>query len=73
MFFDSDENEGIYLESEISQSGAMNPASWAGTPVKVAGLDPAFTNGGDRTILFTGQVGYSTTGQFVLSLVNCFS
>ena len=72
MFFDSDENEGIYLESELSQSGAMNPASWAGTPVKVAGLDPAFTNGGDRTILFTGLVGYSTTGQFVFEFAKLF-
>ena len=72
VFFDSDENEGIYLESEISQSGAMNPASWAGTPVKVAGLDPAFTNGGDRTILFTGQVGYSSTGQFVFEFGKLF-
>ncbi len=72
VFFDSDENEGIYLESEISQSGAMNPASWVGTPVKVAGLDPAFTNGGDRTILFTGLVGYSTTGQFVFEFGKLF-
>jgi hypothetical protein len=65
VFFDSDENEGIYMESELAQSGALQPASWVGNPVKVAGLDPAFTNGGDRTILYTGSVGYTNNGQFV--------
>lgn len=65
VFFDSDENEGIYMESELSQSGALKPASWVGNPVKVAGLDPAFTNGGDRTILYTGSIGYTNNGQFV--------
>jgi len=35
---------------------------------KVAGLDPAFTNGGDRTILYTGKVGTDDTGQYVFEL-----
>jgi len=51
VFFDSDEDEGIYSENEITKSGCMNKVRWASSPTKVAGLDPAFTNGGDRTVL----------------------
>ena len=68
IFFDSDETEGIYSEAELSRSGAMNAVDWAGKPIPVAGLDPAFTNGGDRTILYTGKVGYDQTGQYVCEL-----
>lgn len=65
VFFDSDETDAIYTESELSNSGSMSHASWVGEPVAIAGLDPAFTNGGDRTILYTGLIGYDTNGQFV--------
>jgi len=68
VFFDSDETEGIYGEAELAQSGAMREVSWAGTPTPIAGLDPAFTNGGDRTILYTGKVGYDQTGQYCVGL-----
>lgn len=64
VFFDSDETEGVYSEAEITRSGAMGSIEWQGTPTPIAGLDPAFTNGGDRTILYTGKVGYNNTGQY---------
>ena len=66
IFFDSDETTGIYGENELAMSKAMNKVEWQGAPVKVAGIDPAFTNGGDRTILYTASVGYDTTGQYVI-------
>lgn len=65
VFYDTDEDEGIYNEVEVARSSAMNKADWSSAPVKVAGLDPAFTNGGDRTILYTGYVGYDKRGQYV--------
>ena len=68
VFFDTDETEGIYSEAELTRSGAMKQVDWSGTPVPIAGLDPAFTNGGDRCILYTGLVGYDTTGQYVCQL-----
>lgn len=68
VFFDTDETEGIYSEAELTRSGAMKQVDWSGTPVPIAGLDPAFTNGGDRCILYTGLVGYDTTGQYVCEL-----
>lgn len=67
IFFDSDETTGIYSESELSSSGSLKTGvDWAQKPTLVAGIDPAFTNGGDRTIMYTAAVGYTTTGQYVL-------
>ena len=65
IFFDSDETTGIYGESELTKSGSMGKVEWADKPTKVAGIDPAFTNGGDRTILSIAEVGYAKNGQYV--------
>lgn len=67
IFFDSDEAEGVYTESEITNARAMNRVELR-NPVNVAALDPAFTNGGDRTVLRFGQIGYDQRGQYVLQL-----
>jgi hypothetical protein len=66
VFFDSDETTGIYTENEITSSGAMKKVDWQGSPVNICGIDPAFTNGGDRTILYTAKCGYDSTGQYVI-------
>jgi len=66
VFFDSDEATGIYSESEIASSGSMKKVEWQGNPVNVCGVDPAFTNGGDRTIMYTAKCGYDHTGQYVI-------
>lgn len=68
VFFDSDETQGIYSEAELTASGAMRKVEWAANPIIVAGLDPAFTNGGDRTILYTAKVGYNKGGHYVFEL-----
>ena len=67
VFFDGDENENVYSEADISR-GPMNAVKWKGKPIPCAGLDPAFSNGGDRCILYTGLVGYDESGQFVCEL-----
>lgn len=64
IFFDSDETEGIYSEAELARSGSLSKIDWEGEPTPIAGVDPAFTNGGDRTILYTGLIGYNTDGQY---------
>ncbi len=66
VFFDSDETTGIYTENEITTSKAMNSVQWQSTPVNLCGIDPAFTNGGDRTILYTAKCGYDQSGQYVI-------
>lgn len=65
VFFDSDEAEGIYGESELVQSGALGKQELKQS-VLIAGLDPAFTNGGDRTMLTFARVGYAPSGQYCL-------
>jgi hypothetical protein len=64
VFFDEEESEGIYTEAELAHSGVMKEAEWQSRPTVVAGLDPAFTNGGDRCVLYTAKVGYLTNGQY---------
>jgi hypothetical protein len=68
VFFDSDETTGIYSEAELIKGGAMGEVDWADKPTVVAGVDPAFTNGGDRTIMYTAEVGYARNGQYVCKL-----
>lgn len=71
VFFDSDETTGIYSEAELANSGAMQKVSWQGKPTTVAGIDPAFTNGGDRTIMSVAEVGYADNGQYVIQFKEC--
>lgn len=66
VFFDSDEAEGIYGESELVQSGALGKREFKAGSTLIAGLDPAFTNGGDRTMLVFARVGFDVTGQYCL-------
>lgn len=68
VFFDGGEEETIYNESELTRSGALSNVDWEGAPIPIAGLDPAFTNSGDRCILYTGLIGYDKTGQYVCEL-----
>jgi hypothetical protein len=60
-------SEGVYTESEIIQYHAEPPAIWYGEPIRVAALDPSFTNGGDRTAAMFGQYGKNKDGLFTLS------
>lgn len=64
VFFDSDENEGIYGEAELINSGAMNKLEFSGPTTLIAGVDPAFTNGGDRTIMQVARVGLFVNSQY---------
>tara|TARA_R110000824_G_scaffold51312_1_gene143223 strand:+ start:15744 stop:17531 length:1788 start_codon:yes stop_codon:yes gene_type:complete len=66
VFFDSDETTGIYTENELTTSGSMRPVEWQSSPISLCGIDPAFTNGGDRTIMYTAQCGYDKSGQYVI-------
>lgn len=72
VFFDSDESEGIYGESELVSSGAMQKADFQNSPTKLLGIDPAFTNGGDRTMLHELLIGMHTNGQYVVEFGESF-
>ncbi len=52
--------DSIYSEAEVIQYRADSKVrTWTETPVLVAGLDPAFTHGGDRAVLNIGKVGWA--------------
>ena len=61
-------SDGIYSEADIIKFKADAPALWLKPPVKVAALDPAFTNGGDRSALYFGLYGENSNGIKVLCL-----
>ena len=52
----------------MAKSGSLGDVDWADKPTVVAGIDPAFTNGGDRTIMYTAEVGYARNGQYVCKM-----
>jgi hypothetical protein len=56
------DEDNIYSETEIISAGADGEAIWLEPPTKIAGLDPAFTNGGDRTPIQFGEFGISRDG-----------
>lgn len=58
----------IYAEQDIVKYQGDAPAVWSDQPlIKCAGLDPSFTNGGDRTIAYFGTLGLSRDGIRVLN------
>lgn len=59
-------SSGIYSEADLIRGVASSKARWKGTPTPVAGLDPSFTAGGDRTVCFFGLVGQDENGMTVL-------
>ena len=48
---------GIFSEADLVRGVASKPAKFDKDPIKVAALDPSFTNGGDRTIAYFGLLG----------------
>jgi hypothetical protein len=68
VFFDGDEESGIYSESEIASSGSLTKAIFKGPVIHLAAVDPSFSSNGDRTIMVTGSLGYDTNGQYSLSV-----
>lgn len=53
------ETDNIYTEADIIRFGADDSERmlWLEPPTPIAGLDPSFTSGGDRTILTFGYIG----------------
>lgn len=56
----------IYSPADIHRHGA-GKVTWGTSPVtRVAGLDPSYSHGGDRSILFFGTIGEDLDGKVVL-------
>jgi hypothetical protein len=54
--------DGVYSEADIVKFRADAPALWIRPPELLAALDPAFTNGGDRSALYFAKYGESADG-----------
>ena len=68
IFFDADDDETVYTMPEIMRSGAMDQGGVTEGTL-IAGLDPSFSSGGDGTVLSIGRIGYDSTGQYSLELL----
>lgn len=65
VFNDSDNGETVYSIAEITKSGGLSGVD-IHNGVKLAGLDPSFSSGGDATVLKFGDLGYDDSGQHAL-------
>ena len=54
--------QNIYSEADIRKFDGESMPIWEKAPTKVAGFDPAFTNGGDRSVLYIGSFEKSNLG-----------
>lgn len=54
--------QNIYSEAEIRRFEGEALPKWDKQPIRVAGFDPSFTNGGDRSVLYVGSFGKSDLG-----------
>lgn len=52
----------IYTEPDFVRGKVSYKPEWLEPPVPVAGLDPSFTNGGDRSVLVLGYCGRDVEG-----------
>jgi hypothetical protein len=53
--------ESVYSEADIIRSKADEKVIWVEPPLRLAALDPSFTNGGDRTVAVIGSYGTALT------------
>ena len=62
------QEDQIYCSADIVKYRGDEPAIWSDQPiVRCAALDPGFTNGGDRSIVYLGTVGQTRDGVRALS------
>jgi hypothetical protein len=66
VFFDSDEDDSIYSEADLIRNKATQLTDFVGKTDKICGIDPAFTNGGDATMMVFATVGVNTAGQLAI-------
>jgi hypothetical protein len=65
FWFAMAEEQTIYSPAEL-MGNPCKKAVWRGETTKVAGFDPAYTSGGDRSIFKLGTVGVRTDGVLCL-------
>jgi hypothetical protein len=69
IFFDSDESETVYTETEIIRAGASRRDEVLTNAVRIAGVDLSWSSGGDKTIMAVAEIGYDRYGQYAVKLL----
>lgn len=67
IFFDSDDDDTIYSEADIRKARADTKTE-LNKPILIAGVDPSFSNGGDKTVMAVCEVGWDSYAQFCVQL-----
>ena len=67
IFYDSDGEESVYSEAELLRAGATQDAVLS-NPVLLAGFDPSFSSGGDKSVLTFIEEGMDQHGQHCIRL-----
>ena len=62
VFFDSDDEDTVYTEPELLRAGAIKRTKLH-KPELIAGFDPTYSSGGDKSVLTFGEVGWDEYGQ----------
>jgi len=66
-FYDGDEHETVYADTELMRSGALNQISIK-NPTMLAGVDPSYSEGGDKTVMVICEEGYDQFGQHCIQI-----
>jgi hypothetical protein len=67
IFFDSDDDDTIYSEADIRKARA-DTATELKNVTLVAGVDPSFSSGGDKTVMAVCEVGWDAYAQLCVQL-----
>lgn len=60
----------IYSEADLLRGKVHDTVRWQQTPLRGAALDPAFATGGDRAMMYVGDMGTSTEGRQTLQVTH---
>lgn len=67
IFFDSDDVETVYSEAELLRAGAIDKVAIT-NPTIVAGVDPAYSDGGDKTVMVICEEGFDPFKQHCIQI-----
>lgn len=65
IFFDSEDSDTVYSESHFMRNRATEKVSVL-NPTLVAGCDPSFSAGGDKTVVVLVEEGFDNYGQHIV-------
>lgn len=67
VFFDSDEAETVYAETELVRAGALGKIT-INNPTKIAGFDPSYSDGGDKSVIVFAEEGFDQYSQHCIQV-----